>query len=685
MNSFRKRLPIVVLISLGVVSCTTRINTQVPLWMMHENPTAFEIEIDCADTCQTLHVAVREMTNIQCAKVIEATVSPDGGLQRDAYSLKWSDNHEKLFIESSTTTGILYATYAIKRMERLGETINNMTSSPAYQLRMLNHWDNLDGSVERGYAGSSLWKWDELPRIISPRYAVYATACANIGINATVLNNVNASPEILTHEYLQKIKVLADIFRVYGIKVFLSVNFASPMKLGGCEDADPLRPEVQKWWNEKANEIYELIPDFGGFLAKANSEGQPGPLDYGRSHADGANMLAKALQPHGGIVMWRAFVYSPSDADRAKQAYIEFEPYDGKFADNVIIQIKNGPVDFQPREPFSPLFGALDSTQMMAELQITQEYTGHANHLCYLAPMWTECLNADTFRDGEGSTIAELTSRRQPITAIAGVSNIGDSVVWCANPMAQINWYAFGRLAWDPTLSSRKIAEEWTGLSFPELPSAQRDTMVNMLCESHETVVDYMMPLGLHHLFAWGHHYGPEPWCAIEGARPDWLPSYYHRADEKGLGFDRSPSGSAGCYQYNEPLGSIYADIKSCPDELLLWFHHASWNHKMHSGRTLWEELCFRYSRGMRNAQHQLSIWEEMRPYINNQEMWLDVYHRLSIQANDAQWWHDACLLYFQEFSKMPIPEGTTFSLEEMKRFRLNINNYQSAPHGFLK
>ncbi len=521
-------------------------------------------------------------------------------LGRDGFEIR--NRGEEIDLVAHHELGVLYGVYHLLRLGVSGQTIPDyLREVPAYDLRMLNHWDNLDGTVERGYAGSSLWKWEDLPDSVSPRYEAYARANASVGINGTVLNNVNASPRILSADYLGKVKKLADIFRPFGLKVYLSVNFASPMALDSLSTADPLDPAVQKWWQRKAREIYGLIPDFGGFLVKANSEGQPGPMDYGRSHAEGANMLAKALRPYGGIVMWRSFVYSPIDADRAKQAYMEFQPLDGKFDSNVIIQIKNGPIDFQPREPYSPLFGAMPHTQQMVEFQVTQEYLGHANHLAYLAPMWKE------FFDYVPST---------SIKAAAGVANIGDDPNWTGHPLAQANWYAFGRLAWNPQLTSDEILSEWIDQSLVspcEGPAEVKNTLMGMMLKSRETVVDYMMPLGLHHIFAFGHHYGPEPWCDVPGARPDWLPKYYHRADSEGLGFDRSPSGSDAVSQYPEPLRSQLADIDTCPEEFLLWFHHVPWDHKMKSGRTMWDELCHAYERGVSQAVRQQRAWESAR------------------------------------------------------------------------
>lgn len=547
------------------------------------------------------------------------------------------------------------------------------SNDKALPLRLLNHWDNLNGTVERGYAGRSIF-WNNA---MNYDYEKYARELESEGINGTVMNNVNASPKILTTEYLDSVKVFADIFRPHGIKVYLSVNFASPKVIGGLNTADPLDKNVQKWWKNKAKEIYKKIPDFGGFLVKANSEGEPGPMDYGRSHADGANMLADALKPYKGIVMWRAFVYSQNDPDRAKQAYIEFKHLDGQFRDNVIIQIKNGPIDFQPREPISPLFYALPNTKVMAEFQITQEYLGHANHVNYLAPMWKEMLD-DMYRYGSNINYV----------GAAGVSNRGNDPK-ANHIVADLNEYAFGVLAANPKADCRQIVNNWMqdrfGYSGPETQE-----FVDMLMMSREATVNFMMPLGLHHLFAWGHHYGPEPWCKIEGGRPDWMPSYYHRADAEGLGFNRSSTGSNATEQYPEALGKKLDSRATCPDELVLWFHHVGWNDKLHSGRTLWNELCYRYQHGVdmvRQMQvkwaafQDMALMAEAAGYIPK-GTYGDIKNRLAIEEHDAIWWRDACVQYFQTFSKQPIPdfcEKPQRSLNELKKFKLNIDNYTNA------
>ena len=535
-----------------------------------------------------------------------------------------------------------------------------MSGAPAYEYRILDHWDNLDDSVERGYAGASIWAWTDsvLP---SERIETYARLNEKIGINGAVLNNVNTNPAILRPEYLSRVTAIADILREHGMRTFLSVNFASPSALGELETSDPLEPSVVEWWKDKVAEIYALIPDFGGFLVKASSEGQPGPQDYGRTHADGANMLADALAPYGGIVMWRAFVYASTSPDRAMQAVEEFVPFDGQFRDNVTVQIKNGPIDFQPREPFSPLFGALRHTSMTPELQITQEYLGQSHNLVFTAPMWEECLQADTYRDGEGSTVAAVTTSGA-VKAIAGVANTGQSADWCGSIFAQANWYAFGRLAWDPSLSSEQIAEEWLRLTFPKpwYVSQKRFTrdfiepVKAMMLSSREACVDYMMPLGLHHLFARDHHYGPEPWCWVEGFRPDWLPSYYHKADSAGIGFDRTLSGSGAAAQYNEPLASLFGG-PDCPEEYLLWFHHVPWDYTMKSGDTLWNELCRHYDRGVKTVRGYRELWAEMKPFVDR-ERYESISETLETQERDAVWWRDACVQYFGSFSRLPLP-----------------------------
>ncbi len=613
----------------------------------------------------TVAIAAEELNKAWHGEPLRLEIKRDKNLGNEGFRV-YRDK-KGLVLSANNDLGLLYGSYALLRDNAAGKAIALREEIPAYNVRVLNHWDNLDGTIERGYSGHSIWNWDELPDVVSPRYREYARANASVGINGVVLNNVNASSKILSAEYLAKVAKIADVFRPYGIKVYLSANFAAPMQLGGLKTADPLVPEVAAWWKAKADEIYKLIPDFGGFLVKANSEGQPGPCDFDRTHAEGANMMARALKPHGGIVMWRAFVYSPADADRAKQAYIEFQPLDGKFDDNVIVQIKNGPIDFQPREPYSPLFGAMPQTDQMVEFQVTQEYLGHSNHIAYLAPMWTE------FFDYVSPS---------SLKAIAGVANVGNDTNWTGHPMAQANWYAFGRLAWNPQLSSEEIIDEWMPmtLNYPEnTPKEVTDGLKKMMLNSREAVVDYMMPLGLHHLFAFGHHYGPEPWCDIKGGRPDWMPPYYHRADSAGLGFNRSSSGSNAVAQYPAQLAKKLDNINTCPEEFILWFHHVPWDFKMKSGATLWQELCNRYQSGVESVETMQRQWTAAKPYIDP-ELWNDVNERLMTQARDANWWKEGCLLYFQQFSGMPIPDNVTppvHTLDQLKGIKLGISNYE--------
>lgn len=642
--------------------------------------TGKDIEASKATDSSSLIIGTVKSKNI--ASIIPA--KDFSGLGNDGYIIRTINKGGKqsTVIASNTDIGVLYGVFHFLRLiqtNQLPESVN-IKETPKYDVRILNHWDNLDRTIERGYAGYSLWKWDELPNTLSPRYEDYARANASIGINATVLNNVNASPQILSKEYLTKVKALAEVFRPYGIKVYLAVNFSSPKELGGLPNSDPLNKEVIKWWNDKAKEIYSIIPDFGGFLVKANSEGLPGPQDYGRTHADGANMLADALKSYNGIVMWRAFVYNPSNEDRAKQAYLEFMPLDGQFRDNVIIQIKNGPIDFQPREPFSPLFGAMQKTPEMVEFQITQEYLGFSNHLAYLAPLFKETLDSDTYSNGKGSTVAKITDgtlRPHQRTAIAAVANIGEDANWCGHHFAQSNWYAFGRLAWNHQLSSDQIADEWLKMTFSKDENFV-EPVKNIMLTSREAVVDYMMPMGLHHIFAFGHHYGPEPWCDVPNARPDWMPWYYHNADSIGLGFDRTTTGSNAVSQYFSPLKEIYNDPSRCPENLLLWFHHIPWNYKMKNGRIMWNELCYKYDSGVQQVRGFQHTWEQMKSYIDAQRF-NDVKSKLEIQSKDAVWWKDACLLYFQTFSKRPIPsdiEPPVHKLDDLKKIKLDMTHH---------
>ncbi len=651
------------------------------LWLrFQESNTNTDITLDKKSNGKTSAVAFNELKSHWVGQPVHLVLDKKLADLKDGYKIV--GDKQQITVSSSCEAGLLYGVYHLLRLQQTNADISilNLEEKPMYDMRILNHWDNLNGTIERGYAGYSIWEWENLPKTLFPRYEAYARANASIGINAVVLNNVNATPKILSDDYLIKVKALADVFRPYGIKVYLSVNFSSPKVLGGLQNSDPLNPDVIKWWKNKTNDIYKLIPDFGGFLVKANSEGQPGPQDYGHTHADGANMMADALKPHNGIVMWRAFVYNPSNEDRAKQAYTEFVPLDGQFRDNVIIQIKNGPIDFQPREPFNPLFGALRKTPEMVEFQITQEYLGFSNQLVYLAPLFKETLDSDTYSDGEGSTVAKITNgtlRTQKLTAISAVANIGKDANWCGHHFAQANWYAFGRLAWNSELSSEQIADEWIKMTFTSNEDFVQP-IKEMMLSSRETAVDYMMPLGLHHIFAFGHHYGPEPWCNINGARPDWMPWYYHNADSIGIGFDRTITGSNAVSQYFPPLNNIYGNIETCPENLILWFHHVPWDYKMKDGRTLWDELCSKYDTGVQQVREYQKVWDRMESYVDNQRF-TEVQTKLKIQAKDAVWWKDACLLYFQTYSGKPIPydiERPIHNLDELKLIKLDMKHH---------
>jgi len=638
------------------------------LWLRNKSTSA--VNVVCAKRSATLAIAIQELKDGwqgQSGATIVLTLKPDKSIKSDGFKLSANE------IQANSDFGILYGVYELLRHQQTGEPINLDICNPSYQRRILNHWDNMNGTIERGYAGLSIfWREGADAFIVTDNdkllWQAYARANASIGINGAAINNVNASPNMLKPDALNRVKAIADILRPYGIKTYISVKFSSPALIGGLKTSDPLDPEVIKWWNLKIQEIYKLIPDFGGLLIKANSEGQPGPQDFGRTHVDGANMLADALKPFGGIVMWRAFVYKTTSEDRAKQAYNEFMPFDGQFRDNVIIQVKNGPIDFQPREPFSPLFGAMKKTSVMPELQITQEYLGHSIHLAFLAPLWEEFLQSDTYQEGEGSTVARCTDGSifpQKYTAIAGVANIGLDANWCGHHFAQSNWYAFGRLAWNNKMTSEKIADEWIKLTFFPNPDSKINTddwneqflapVKQMMLDSWEAVVNYMMPLGLHHIFAAEHHYGPGPWWAPKDMRKDWTPPYYHQADSLGIGFNRTATGSDAISQYHAPLSSQFADVKTCPEKYLLWFHHVGWDYKMNNGRTLWDEMCYRYDGGLQKVREFQKVWDKVQPFMDSDRFY-HVQSRLRVQCVNAQLWKDACLLYFQQFSKMPIP-----------------------------
>lgn len=588
-------------------------------------------------------------------------------------SMRMRGRNFTIVIASTSETGALYGAFHFLRLIQTGQPIAslNVSQKPDVKLRILDHWDNIDRSVERGYAGKSLWNWDELPKTVDPRLRDYARANASIGINGSTLNNVNANSKFLTEEYLRKVAAIADVFRPYGIKVYLSARFSSPMELDGLPTADPLDPAVRRWWKTKADEIYRIIPDFGGFLVKANSEGQPGPRTYGRDHIDGANMMAEALAPHKGVVIWRAFVYDMKPGyDRAGAAYENLKPFDGKFAPNVLLQVKNGPIDFQPREPIHPLFGAMPKTNVAPEMQITQEYLGFSNHLVFLAQMWREVLDTDTHAKGKGSTVARITDGTtfgQKLTGIAAVANTGTDRNWTGHDILQANWYAFGRLAWDLEAPSRQIADEWVKMTLTREPKAVT-TLTRILLESHDALVDYMTPLGLHHQMWGGHHYGPAPWWNTM-ARDDWNPTYYNKAAADGIGFDRTKTGSGTVEQYFRPLRNLYASPETCPDKFLLWFHHVPWNHKMRSGRTLWDEMAFRYQSGVNWARATRKEWRALKGSIDA-ERHAAVGRKLAIQERDAVWWKDASLSYFATHSKMPLPAGVEKPLRTLEEYK---------------
>ncbi|WP_374551643.1 alpha-glucuronidase family glycosyl hydrolase [Sphingobium yanoikuyae] len=589
---------------------------------------------------------------------------PTDGLGPDGYAIRTMTVVGKpvTVIAGATDVGVLHGAYAWLRLARTGAALDriDMRSAPRIGLRLLNHWDNLDGTVERGYAGQSIWDWWRLPDYKGPRYTDYARANASLGINGTVLNNVNAKSDSLTAAYIAKAAALADLFRPYGIKVYLSVKWTAPMELDGLKSADPLDPAVAAWWKAKADEIYKAIPDFGGFLVKANSEGQPGPQDYKRTHADGANMLAAAVKPHGGIVMWRAFVYAHDNPDdRAKQAYSDFKPLDGQFADNVIVQVKNGAIDFQPREPFHPLFGAMPKTPLMMEFQITKEYLGQSTHLTYLGTLFEETLKSDTLARGKGSTVAKVIDgslEGHKLTGIAGVANIGVDRDWSGSIFNQADWYAFGRMAWDTDLTAEAVAREWAEQTFSPDPRVVAP-IVAMMMGSREAAVDYMTPLGLAHIMGTGHHYGPAPWVS-ELARPEWNPVYYHKADRQGIGFDRTRTGSNATGQYAPALAKLLDNPKTTPERELLWFHHLPWDYRLASGETLWDGLIHHYDRGVETVAAMQRDWAKLKPQVDA-ERFAQVETFLAIQHREAQWWRDACIAYFQSVSGRPLPAGS--------------------------
>lgn len=604
---------------------------------------------------------------------IEGSV-PNAACGEEGYSIQLAvrGSISTVIIAANHDLGVLYGAFALLRHVQTDGPVKDLavTEAPKIQRRILDHWDNLNRTIERGYAGFSLWKWFELPDYLDPRYRDYARAEASIGINGVALTNVNADALVLTEPWLRKVAALAGVFRPYGIRVYLTARFSAPVELGGLKTADPLDPAVARWWRDKTDEIYRIIPDFGGFLVKANSEGQPGPQDYGRTHADGANVLADAVAPHDGIVLWRAFVYDQKvPEDRIKQAYADFHPLDGKFRPNVVIQIKNGPLDFQPREPFHPLFGAMPHTPLAPELQITQEYLGFSVHLAYLAPMWKECLESDAYAGGVDSTVAQVVDGsldHHALTVIAGVANTGDDRDWCGHPLAAANWYAFGRLAWDHTLGSAQLANEWVRMTFSNDPQVV-EPVAAMLLASREAVVDYMTPLGLAHIMATDHHYGPGPW--VDNLRTDWNPVYYHRAAADGIGFDRTAAGSKAVAHYAPAVAQRFGDLATCPENLLLWFHHVPWDYRLQSGQTLWDELCLHYQHGGDVVAGWQARWAGLRGLIDD-ERFTHVQALLARQEREARWWRDACLAYFQTFSHRPLPAGVGAPEHSLEYYR---------------
>lgn len=632
-------------------------------WLNSTSPTAQIIRKEMfAALSGLLGKAIAAPSREQDASIVIRQVS-DPTIKDDGFIIQTvgSGSQTKVVISSNSEVGLLYGSFHLIKLLQTNKSIEALAikTSPKVKVRILNHWDNLDRTVERGYAGISIWDWHKLPQYIDQRYHDYARANASVGINATVLTNVNANALVLTPMYLEKVKALADVFRPYGIKVYLTARFSAPMEIGGLKTADPLDDNVRAWWNTKIKEIYSYVPDFGGMVVKANSEGQPGPQNYGRTHADGANMLAQALKPYGGMVMWRAFVYDNAvPVDRTKQAYNEFKPLDGKFDPNVLVQVKNGPLDFQPREPFHPLFGAMEKTTVMPEFQLTQEYLGFATHLVYLATLFKECLDSDTYVKGKGSTVARSIDGslfNNSMSAMAGVANIGNDMNWTGHHFGQANWFAFGRLAWDHTLSAESIAEEWIRTTLTNDAAAVKAIQAMML-QSRENLVDYMTPLGLHHIMGYNHHYGPGPWVKNK-QREDWTSVYYHRADSVGVGFDRSPTGSNALEQYQPEVRKKFLTKEHSPEEFLLWFHHVPWAYKMQSGKRLWDEMCYRYYRGVERVAAMQTTWRSIKGQIDP-DRFNQVDAFLTIQKDEAELWRDACVLYFQQFSKLPIPSG---------------------------
>lgn len=676
------------------------------LWLRYDAAPGADIQtpsaitVACDDPSETLRIAVQETqtafreligedleqrSTLQDNALILVSPNCHGGfigenvdfsaLGKDGYRIHTQgiDDAAVTVISGQSDVAVLYGVFDYLLRTSRGETVGDidLMNAPSVDLRLLNHWDNLDRHVERGYAGQSIWDWHRLPGFTDQLYIDYARANASVGINGTVLTNVNADSTVLTAPYIDKVAALADVFRPYGIRVYLTARFSSPIELGGLATADPLDPAVQDWWQDKVAEIYKAVPDFGGFLVKANSEGQPGPQDYNRSHAEGANMLADALGKHGGTVMWRAFVYSADESeDRVKQAFTEFTPLDGKFADNVLVQVKNGPLDFQPREPFHSMFGQMPNTPLMIEFQITKEYLGFSTHLAYLGTLWEDVLQSDTYVAGEGSSVARVVNgslHNNRVTGMAGVANIGSDRNWSGSIFDQANWFAFGRMAWQPNASARDIAEEWAALTFSG-DATTTDTVVEIMMSSREAVVDYMTPLGLTHLMGTGHHYGPAPWVDDLG-RDDWNPYYYHRATKDLIGIDRTQSGTDAISQYADPLQQRWADIQTTPEDLLLWFHRVPWDYRMKSGQTLWEELVEHYDRGVAHVDGLRSSWRSLEAQVDPTR-YKQISQFLDIQFQEATWWRDASLAYWMSVNELDLPSSASppaLSLEAYK------------------
>ncbi|MCF0198318.1 MAG: alpha-glucuronidase [Bacteroidaceae bacterium] len=668
------------------LTLSAQANNGSQLWFSGYRTAKPQAHVSCKLSTPTAQIAVGELTNYYRSDArVQLSLVKDKTLGTDGFRVTVAPSGE-VTVQATTDRGLLYGAYELLRQQELSpDGPQAVTSVPAYKHRILNHWDNMDGSIERGYAGQSFF-WG--PATNPQRWQEYGRACASIGLNVAVINNVNASPRVLGTEALQRTRDIADALRPYGMRVALAINFSSPAALGGLPTSDPLDPAVQQWWKAKANEIYSLIPDFAGFLVKANSEGQPGPQDFGRTQADGANMLAAALRPHKGIVMWRSFIYAPNDPDRAKQAYNEFKPLDGQFADNVIIQVKNGPIDFQPHEPYTPLFGGMALTPVMAELQVAMEYLGQERWLTYLGPQWQTFLQQPLDNCAYNlqhpktprTTIADLTTHYRE-SAIAGVANTGANTDWCGSIFNQANWYAFGRLAWNPDTDPAEIAREWVALTVrPALTDEPDAALAEELCgnvqammmQSWQATVNTMMPLGLHHIFAGDHHYGPEPWYAPEGTRVDWTPPYYHKADLQGIGFDRTQAtGTGATAQYPKPYADLVENSATCPEACLLFFHHVPWDYPMGNDMTLWENLCVRYGNGLQIIRNYQIDWQALAEYTDPEFHGL-VMAKLRQQAHDARIWHDGCLLYFQSINHLPFPSFTEpmeYNLDELKQW----------------